>query len=64
MIGQLPMMQLVIAENIPLSICFTQGAHQELLHRVCSRPVFQSMTWMLITRKLAMNYWVQLIPAV
>jgi hypothetical protein len=59
MIGQLPMMQLVIAENIPLSICFIQGAHLEPLQPECNQPAFPFMTWMPIIRKVAMSFWAQ-----
>jgi hypothetical protein len=58
MIVQLPMMQRLIAANIPLSICCTQGAQPVPLPRVWCQPVFQSMTWIRLTRKLVMNCWV------
>jgi hypothetical protein len=45
MIEQLLMMRQVIAESTQLSICCIQGAPQARLQRVCSRQVFQFMTW-------------------
>jgi hypothetical protein len=45
MIEPLPMMQLLIAENIPLSICFTAVEHRELWQLGCNLPEFPSMTW-------------------
>jgi hypothetical protein len=57
------MMQLVIAENIPLSICYTAAAHPERLQPECSQRVFRFTTWMPITRKHAMSFWAQLTAA-
>jgi hypothetical protein len=53
------MMQLPIAENIPLNICCIQGAHLERWPRVCSQPESRSMTWTAIIHKVAMSFWVQ-----
>jgi hypothetical protein len=63
MIAQLPTMLPRIAANTQLSICCIAGEHPELLQLVCSRPVFQSMTWTAITHKVAMSFWEQLTAA-